>query len=249
MVYDDPTPPEVLAELREVAGDKLTLERFTRPFNYSEKMNVGCLRASGERLVFLNDDVEVISQGWLEQLVAPLDEPDVGLTGARLYFSDATVQHAGHAYAGGHYLHPYRDLPRDSYGPFGALIVNREASGVTAACAAMRRDTFVEVGGFSEALPANFNDVDLCYKVRQTGQRIVYVASVELYHFESRTRERAVHDWERNLVRGRWGIPLDDPYVPGLRRIRPAKKRPGARNGAGDGAGKGATGGRAKGRA
>ena len=246
VVYDDPTPPEVLAELREVAGDKLTLERFTRPFNYSEKMNVGCLRASGERLVFLNDDVEVISQGWLEQLVAPLDEPDVGLTGARLYFSDATVQHAGHAYAGGHYLHPYRDLPRDSYGPFGALIVNREASGVTAACAAMRRDTFIEIGGFSEALPANFNDVDLCYKVRQAGQRIVYVASVELYHFESRTRERAVHDWERNLVRGRWGIPLDDPYVPGLRRIRPAKKRAGARNGAGDG---GATGGRAKGRA
>ena len=63
VVYDDPTPPEVLAELREVAGDKLALERFTRPFNYSEKMNVGCLRASGDRLVFLNDDVEVISQG------------------------------------------------------------------------------------------------------------------------------------------------------------------------------------------
>jgi GT2 family glycosyltransferase len=233
VVYDDPTPPEVLAELREVAGDKLTLERFTRPFNYSEKMNVGCLRASGDRLVFLNDDVEVISPGWLEQLVAPLDEPDVGLTGARLYFSDATVQHAGHAYAGGHYLHPYRDLPRDSYGPFGALIINREASGVTAACAAMRRDTFLEIGGFSEALPANFNDVDLCYKVRQAGQRIVYVAAVELFHFESRTRERAVHDWERNLVRGRWGIPLDDPYVPGLRRARPARKRAGSRDGAG----------------
>jgi O-antigen biosynthesis protein len=116
---------------------------------------------------------------------------------------------------------------------------------VTAACAAMRRDTFVEIGGFSEALPANFNDVDLCYKVRQAGLRIVYVASVELYHFESRSRERAVHDWERNLVRGRWGIPLDDPYVPGLRRIRPAKNGRGAR----DGAGNGASGGRAKGRA
>lgn len=233
VVYDDPTPPEVLTELREIAGDKLTPVRFTRPFNYSEKMNVGCLRASGDRLVFLNDDVEVISHGWLEQLVAPLDEPDVGLTGARLYFSDATVQHAGHAYAGGHYLHPYRDLPRESYGPFGALIINREASGVTAACAAMRRDTFIEIGGFSEALPANFNDVDLCYKVRLAGQRIVYVASVELFHFESRTRERAVHDWERNLVRGRWGIPLDDPYVPGLKRPRSAKRRAGARNGAG----------------
>jgi O-antigen biosynthesis protein len=249
VVYDDPTPPEVLTELRKVAGDKLVLVRFTRPFNYSEKMNVGCLRASGDRLVFLNDDVEVISDGWLEQLVAPLDEPDVGLTGARLYFSDATVQHAGHAYAGGHYLHPYRDLPRESYGPFGALIINREASGVTAACAAMRRDTFVEVGGFSEALPANFNDVDLCYKVRLAGQRIVYVASVELFHFESRSRERAVHDWERNLVRGRWGIPLDDPFVPGVKPPRSAKKRAGARNGNRNGGRKASGAGPARGRA
>jgi O-antigen biosynthesis protein len=227
VVYDEPTPEAVLEELREVAGDKLVLLRFTRPFNYSEKMNVGCLRASGDRLVFLNDDVEVISDDWLEQLVAPLDEPDVGMTGARLYFSDETVQHAGHAYARGHYLHPFRDLPRDSYGPFGALIINREASGVTAACSAMRRDTFVKVGGFSEALPANFNDVDLCYKVRRRGERIVYVAAVELYHFESRSRERAVHDWERDLVRGRWGVPREDPFEP-MRRRRTATPARGA---------------------
>jgi GT2 family glycosyltransferase len=239
VVYDDPTPEKVLRDLEEVAGDRLVLVRFTRPFNYSEKMNVGCLRASGERLVFLNDDVEVISEGWLEQLVAPLDEPDVGMTGARLYFSDDTVQHAGHAYARGHYLHPFRDLPRESYGPFGALIINREASGVTAACAAMRRDTFVEVGGFSEVLPANFNDVDLSYKVRRHGQRIVYVAPVELYHFESRTRERAVHDWERAVVRGRWGMPLDDPYVPGLQPRRAATRRTGAGSEAGGGGRKG----------
>ncbi|WP_210438367.1 glycosyltransferase family 2 protein [Nocardioides xinjiangensis] len=229
VVYDKPTPRKVLRQLEEAAGDKLVLVRFTRPFNYSEKMNVGCLRASGDRLVFLNDDVEVISEGWLEQLVAPLDEPDVGLTGARLYFGDDTVQHAGHAYARGHYLHPFRDLPRESYGPFGALIINREASGVTAACAAMRRDTFVQIGGFCEALPANFNDVDLCYKVRRHGQRIVYVAAVELYHFESRTRERAVHDWERDLVRGRWGMPFVDPYVPGRGRRSPAGRKGGAR--------------------
>jgi O-antigen biosynthesis protein len=219
VVYDVPTPESVLRELEEIAGDKLVLERFTRPFNYSEKMNVGCLRASGDRLVFLNDDIEVISDGWLEQLVAPLDEPDVG-----------TVQHAGHAYGRGHYLHPYRDSPRVSYGPFGALIINREASGVTAACAAMRRNTFVEVGGFCEALPANFNDVDLCYKVLGQGERIVYVASVELYHFESRSRERAVHDWERAIVRGRWGIPQLDPYVPdGPRRAAARTRGVGAR--------------------
>lgn len=254
VVYDEPTPESVLDSLREVAGDKLVLERFTRPFNYSEKMNVGCLRATGERLVFLNDDVEVISDGWLEQLVAPLDEPDVGLTGARLYFSDATVQHAGHAYTGGHYLHPYRDLPRSSYGPFGALIINREASGVTAACAAMRRDTFLEIGGFSEVLPANFNDVDLCYKVRGQDLRIVYVAAVELFHFESRSRERAVHDWERVQVQARWGVPDEDPYVRGLPRraarsgaagTNAARGAKGATGAKGAKAGKGAKGARA----
>ncbi|QBX54304.1 glycosyltransferase [Nocardioides seonyuensis] len=225
IVHDVPTPPEVLDELREVAGDKLVLERFAKPFNYSEKMNVGCLRATGDRLVFLNDDVEVISDGWIEQLVAPLDEPDVGMTGARLYFSDTTVQHAGHVYAWGHYHHPFRELPRESYGPFGALIINRETSGVTAACAAMRRDTFLEVGGFAEGLPVNFNDVDLCYKVRRQGLRIVYVAAVELFHFESRTREGSVHDWERNIVRGRWGFPEADPFVDVPRKRRRRKVR------------------------
>lgn len=213
VVYDDPTPQVVLDKLREVAGDKLVLERFTRKFNYSEKMNVGCLRATGERLVFLNDDVEVISQGWLEQLVAPLDEPDVGLVGAMLYYSDDTIQHAGHAYSRGHYTHPHRFTPRGSYGPFGSLLINREVSGVTAACAAMRRSTFVQIGGFTEALPANFNDVDLCYKVSNAGQRIVWIHDVELYHFESRTREAVVYPWEREFVQSRWGTPVNDSYV------------------------------------
>ena len=111
---------------------------------------------------------------------------------------------------------------------------------MTAACAAMRRETFVEIGGFSEALPANFNDVDLCYKMRQAGlahrlgrHRRALPLRV------AQTRERAVHDWERNVVRGRWGIPLDDPYVPGLRRTRPTGKGAGARNGGNRGRTKG----------
>ena len=165
VVHDTPTPPAVLDELREVAGDRLVLVPFDRPFNFSEKINVGVCHSSGDRVVFLNDDIEAISQGWLEQLVAPLDEPDVGLTGAKLYFSDQTVQHAGHAYYNAGYHHPFKFWTRDEVGPFGELVVNREVTGVTAACAAMRRETFFEIGGFTEALPGNFNDVDLCYKV------------------------------------------------------------------------------------
>ena len=148
-----------------MAGDRLVLVPFDAPFNFSTKMNLGVSHASGDRVVFLNDDVEAISHGWLEQLVAPLDEPDVGLTGAKLYYADQTVQHAGHAYFNAGYHHPFRFRTRDEAGPFGELFVSREVTGVTAACAAMRRDTYFEIGGFTESLPGNFNDVDLCYKV------------------------------------------------------------------------------------
>lgn len=214
VVHDTPTPAAVLGRLREIAGDKLVLAEFTRPFNFSEKCNVGALRATGERLVFLNDDVEVISDRWLENLVGPLDEPDVGLTGAKLYFSDSSIQHAGHGYWGTHYHHPFRFRTREDPGPFGELVVNREVTGVTAACAAIRRDTFLGIGGFTEALPSNFNDVDFCYKVTHHGFRTVWVANCELFHFESQTRDGTVQPWERHFVVRRWGIPDEDLYTP-----------------------------------
>ena len=214
VVHDTPTPPEVLDRLREIAGDKLVLVEFTRPFNFSEKCNVGALHATGDRLVFLNDDVEVISERWLENLVGPLDEPDVGLTGAKLYFSDSSIQHAGHGYWGKHYHHPFRFRTREDPGPFGELVVNREVTGVTAACAAVRREVFLEVGGFTEALPSNFNDVDFCYKVAHHGYRTVWVANCELFHFESQTRDGSVQPWERHFVVRRWGVPDEDRYTP-----------------------------------
>ena len=214
VVHDEPTPDDVLERLREIAGDKLVLEEFTKPFNFSEKCNVGALRATGERLVFLNDDVEVISDRWLENLVGPLDEPDVGLSGAKLYFSDSSIQHAGHGYWGKHYHHPFRFRTREESGPFGELVVNREVTGVTAACAAIRRDVFFQIGGFTEALPSNFNDVDFCYKVGHHGYRTVWVANCELFHFESQTRDGTVRPWERHFVVRRWGIPDKDLYTP-----------------------------------
>ena len=214
VVYDVPTPPRVLEELRDIAGDKLVLVPFDGPFNFSRKMNVGVLRATGDRIVLLNDDVSARSNHWLEELVAPLEEPDVGMTGARLLFSSDTIQHVGHLYAGGHFQHIALHTPASSLGEFGVLAINREVSGVTAACAAIRRDTFLDVGGFSEELPVNFNDVDLSFKVRRLGKRIVMVVPCELYHFESRTRERQVDDWERLAVQRRWGVPRVDPYVP-----------------------------------
>ncbi|SEB45001.1 Glycosyltransferase, GT2 family [Nocardioides exalbidus] len=214
VVHDTPTPPAVLDRLREIAGDKLVLVEFEKPFNFSEKCNVGALHATGERLVFLNDDVEVISERWLENLVGPLDEPDVGLTGAKLYFSDSSIQHACHGYWNKHYHHPFRFRTRQDPGPFGELAVNREVTGVTAACAAIRREVFLEIGGFTEALPSNFNDVDFCYKVAHHGYRTVWVANCELFHFESQTRDGTVQAWERHVVVRRWGVPDVDRFTP-----------------------------------
>ncbi len=216
VVYDEPTPDAVMAELRDLLGDRLVPVLSTeKQFNFSRKMNLGVIRSTGDRIVLLNDDVEIRSERWLEELVAPLDEPDVGMTGAKLYFSNDTIQHVGHRYADGHYHHIAFNRPRSYLGEFGGCAINREVSGVTAACAAITRETYERAGGFSEILPVNFNDVDLSYKVRRRlGLRIVMIAGVELFHFESQTRVPRVEDWERRTVTERWGRPARDAFAP-----------------------------------
>jgi len=216
VVYDLDTPSDVLERLRHLAGDRLVLVPFAEPFNFSAKCNAGFVASTGDVVVLLNDDVGAITEGFLEQLVAPLSEPGVGMTGARLLFGDGRLQHGGHLYEDG-YLHAFLGASPDDPGPFAALRVNRECSGLTAACVALRRETYEEVGGMCEELPVNFNDVDFSYKVRGTGGRLLWLAAVELYHFESRSRERVVHQWEYDLVTRRWGIPRHDSFLPASR--------------------------------
>ena len=219
VVFDPQTPKAVLEELREVAGDRLLLVPFDEPFNFSAKCNVGFLASSGDVIALLNDDLEVISDGFLGQLIAPLSERDVGMTGAHLLYGDSTVQHAGHAYVAGHYAHALQGTPQDDPGPFGILRINREVSGLTAACVALRREVYEEVGGFWEELPGSFNDVDFSFKIRAAGYRLVWLADVRLYHFESRTRDKTVQPYEHELILSRWGLPEQDPYLPGLLHV------------------------------
>jgi glycosyltransferase involved in cell wall biosynthesis len=213
VVYDDPTPQAVLDELREIAGDRLVLVPFHEKFNYSRKVNVGVVASSGDRIVVLNDDIEVSTEEWLDELVAPLEEPDVGLTGAKLLFSSTAIQHVGLAFLRGGYHHPYRLMPNVDGGRFGMLVVNREVSGVTGACVAMRRETFFEVGGLAEGLPESFNDVDFCYKVLRGEYRILFMANCELFHFESQTRDPSANIEDTRFMRRRWGTPVHDPYT------------------------------------
>jgi GT2 family glycosyltransferase len=134
-----------------------------------------------------------------------------------LFFEDDTIQHAGHMYLDGDAGHAGTNEPRGSEGPDHAFMVEREIAGVTAACSMMPRKLFDEVGGFTQLLPVNFNDVDLSMKITSTGRRIYWTPYSELYHYESKTRVSQVHDWEFRLQAQRWGSRLHDsglwPYV------------------------------------
>jgi glycosyltransferase involved in cell wall biosynthesis len=213
-VLDTSTPPRVERQLREIAGDRLVVVEFDEPFNFSRKCNTGFLAAHGDVVVMLNDDTEITSDRWLETLVAPLQDRAVGLTGAKLFYQNGTVQHGGHLYDRNEFSHAFLGAQPDSTAGFSALHIDRECVGVTAACSALRRETFEEIGGFCEALPGNFNDVDFSMKVRHAGYRIVWLAHVEAFHFESRTRDPKVSPWEVEAVTSRWGTYAVDPYLP-----------------------------------
>lgn len=214
VVHDSSTPPSVIDDLQNIAGERLVLVEYDLPFNFSHKCNVGYLASRGEVLIFLNDDVEAVSSEIPGSLSAVLAEPDVGMVGAKLWYENKTLQHAGHLYARGQFTHAYLGVASDALGNFSSLVINREASGLTAACIAMNRKTFAKVGGFSELLPGNFNDVDLCKKVGFLGHRLVWLTDVVLYHFESQTRVANVKQHEVYQVLSRWGGPDRDPFEP-----------------------------------
>lgn len=215
VVYDTETPETVLEQLEELAGSRLTLVLYDEPFNFSRKCNAGFLASRGEVVVFLNDDVEAVSEGVIENLIAPLREPDIGMTGARLLFEDGTLQHGGHRYGNGQFTHAYLGADESYPGEFSALFVNREVSGLTAACVALRRSTFESAGGFSELFPMNYNDVDLSKKIHDLLElRLLWLRDVVLYHYESRTRTNQIDQSEYDTVHRRWGVPDRDPYLP-----------------------------------
>ena len=198
------------------------------PFNYSALNNAAVLAATGDILVMLNNDVDVIGGGWLKEMVSHAVRPDVGAVGAKLLYGDGRIQHAGvvlgvgqhNAGPGvaGHFGH---HAAAGDAGYLGQFALTRELSGVTGACMAFRREVFEAVGGLDEtALPIAFNDVDFCLRVRAQGFRIIWTPSAELYHLESASRglaetpEQVAHAArEADYMRQRWGSVLDnDPF-------------------------------------
>jgi O-antigen biosynthesis protein len=188
------------------------------PFNFSRVNNLGVRAARGDLLCFVNDDIEVINKGWLERLVARVMLDGVGAAGPMLYYPSDSIQHAGFVLGvGGIADQAFKGRPRGYHGTFGRGALEQDYSAVTAACMLVRRKVFEQVGGFDETLPVAFNDLDLCMRIRQTGARIVWTPTVEMYHHESLTfghdDSAARSDQFRNDMWERWRDVLEgDPY-------------------------------------
>ena len=192
-------------------------------FNYSAVNNFARKSAAGTHLLFLNNDIEVITPEWLEEMVMFTQRHDVGACGAKLLYPNDTVQHGGIAVGiGGSAANLCQLYPRDNDGYLSRLAIASNMSACTGACLMVRADVFDEVGGFEEALAVSFNDVDLCLKIRQKGYLIVFNPVAECYHHESLSRgydksgaKKQRMEREKTLLRERWPQYYEgegDPY-------------------------------------
>ena len=157
-----------------------------QPFNFSRLNNWAAEQADSEILGFVNDDLESIEPDWLTEMVSQVCRPDVAVVGAKLYYPNDTIQHAGVGlWLGGVANHRFRGMPRDFIAPFGISVLLQNIGCVTAGCMLVKREVFKEVGGFDENLAIAFNDVDFCHKIIERGYRITWTPYAELYHHES----------------------------------------------------------------
>lgn len=158
-------------------------------FNYSAINNFGFSYAKGEYILLLNNDMEVITPDWMQEMLMFAQRTDVGAVGAKLYYPDDTVQHAGVILGiGGVAGHSHKNFARDAYGYSSRLQLAQNLSAVTAACMLMSRSVYEQVGGLDESFEVAFNDIDLCMKIRKEGYLIVFTPFAELYHYESKSR-------------------------------------------------------------
>jgi O-antigen biosynthesis protein len=211
-VVDERTDPEAVDAIRAAAGDRLTLVRCDRPFNFSERINAGVLAASGEHVLLLNDDMEIVTPDWLERMVMYSQAPGIGAVGAKLLFGDGRIQHAGVVFDKIGPGHIYRMFHGDHGGYFNMLRAANNFQAVTGACVMSPREVFEQVGGLSVLYPLNFNDIDYCLKLRSRGLRVVFDPDTVLYHFESSSRSPKVAEWEIELLWQRHGPCWPDPY-------------------------------------
>jgi O-antigen biosynthesis protein len=222
IVDNESSEPETQAYFRRAAARGARLLEVSGPFNYSRLNNRAADIASAEYLCLLNNDVKILEPNWLSELLSRLADPDVGAAGAMLLWPNDIVQHGGVTlgpYFGA--THAFTDRIRGESGYCDLLQVARECSAITAACLLVRREHYFAVQGLDEVFfPVNFNDVDLCLKLRAQGYRVVFSPHTALLHLGSASRgpDRSGFDRDRAarelaVLRARWGETLaNDPF-------------------------------------
>lgn len=226
------TDKDILEWFQSIQVDhRVNVLSYNYPFNYSAINNFGVQQAKGSVIGLINNDVEVISENWLSEMVAHACREDIGCVGAKLYYSNGQIQHAGVILGLGHVAgHAHRFAERDSVGYYDRLKFVQNYSAVTGACLLVRRSIYEQVGGLNERdLPVAYNDVDFCLRVRALGYRNLWTPHAELYHHESVSRgeddtpeKKARFDREVAYMRTTWAKELEhDPcYNPNLSRLR-----------------------------
>jgi GT2 family glycosyltransferase len=188
---------------------------FPDPFNFSRANNQGAIAATGDFLVFLNNDTEIITADWLEHLLYYAEQPKVGAAGGLLVYEDRTVQHAGVVLGmRGTADHVMRGFPLGTDGYAGSLACAREVSALTAACLMIRKSLFHEIGGFNEHFFTAYQDVDLCLRLRERALRLICTPMALVVHHESISRQRHYDMIDRALLLDLWESVIErgDPY-------------------------------------
>lgn len=213
VVLDRTSTDELAERLLDIGGGRVRIVRDSEPFSFSGANNLGVSHAFGERLIFLNDDTEVITPDWMERFVLWMSTDGVGAVGCCLEYPDGRIQHAGVYSRRGEPSHRYAGFSAAAPGAFGVLSTTTNSLAVTGACLGVLRDKFEAVGGFSTVFPLNFNDVDLCLKLVDRGWRTVLDNRTRIVHFETSSRPEVVESWEHLSMLERWSQLLnDDPW-------------------------------------
>ena len=225
IVENNSETKEIFSYYEELKNNpSIKIVTFKGAFNYSAVNNFGVGAATGDYVLLLNNDTQVITVNWLEELLMYAQREDVGAVGGKLYYADKTIQHAGvviglgaHRTAG----HTHYRQKRENLGYMGRLCYAQDVSAVTGACLMVKKKLYEEAGGLDEGFAVSLNDVDFCLKLRQLGYLNVFTPFAELYHYESVSRgldtdgeKAARYNEESARFREKWKVQLEagDPY-------------------------------------
>ena len=219
IVNNKSSDEETLRYLSELSSiNIIKIIDYDARFNFSIINNLGVKHAKYDLVCLLNNDVEVISPNWLSEMSYFMEREDIGCVGAKLYYPDDTIQHAGvvlgiNGVAG----HIYKHCPRNSSGYRNQLFNTRYCSAVTAACMLVKKSLYIEAGGFDERLAVAYNDVDFCLTLNTLGYKHIWTPKAELYHHESKSRgthkhrtksQQRIFKKEVTYMKKKWGNQL-----------------------------------------